>query len=159
MLLSNFSIWPVQTDVSLWLYSHLLECMWVWASFHVFVGYLELLFCELPIHILGSIFCCGVYPCLIYLFCKSSLYIIAIYPLSDLWVASPPLLPNLVFICWLSSWYLFQIFLIFILSNMYICPLIASEFPVLIKKLSPILDFTCDVLVLFILFNFLHLGL
>ena len=57
--------------------------------FSYLFGHLKLLFCEFPIHILGLIFCCGVHPCFIYLFCKSSLYIIAIYPL----ISGLPALP------------------------------------------------------------------
>ena len=52
-------------------------------------GHLKLLFCEFPIHILGLIFCYGVHPCFIDLFCKSSWYIIAINPL----ISGLPALP------------------------------------------------------------------
>ena len=54
----------------------LLACEFEPLSTYLF-GHLKLLFCEFPIHILGLIFCCGVHPCFIYLFCMSSLYIIA----------------------------------------------------------------------------------
>lgn len=56
-------------------------CMRVWASFHIFVWPPEIVFLWISYSYPWLIFCCGVHPCFIYLFCKSSLYIIAIYPL------------------------------------------------------------------------------
>lgn len=99
---------------------------------------------------LSFLLCC---LSLTYLFCKSSLYIIAVHPLIS------GLLPRLVFIYWLSLWWPFQAMASHFYLIKYVCMyFIASEFPTLIKKLSPTLDFTCGDPVL-LLFQFLHLDL
>lgn len=86
------------------------------------------------------------------LFCKSSLCIIIIIAVHTL---NFDLLPGLMFIYWLSLWCLFQTKAsdFYLIKCVHMC-FIASEFPILIKKLSPPLHVTCGVLVL--LFYFLQ---